>query len=72
MNWAELDNRFRYHPPRSAERVNDHETVREAARDLAHILKARVPEGRELHLAITALEEALFWANAGIARQKED
>jgi hypothetical protein len=27
-----------------------------------------VPPGREQSLAFTALEEAMFWANAGIAR----
>jgi hypothetical protein len=72
MNWSELEHRFTYHPPRSAAEVNNHETIREAARDFAAYIYARIPEGREKAIAITKVEEALYWANAGIARNKED
>ena len=34
----------------------------------SHAVLDNVPKGREQSLALTKLEEALFWANAGIAR----
>ncbi len=31
-----------------------------------------VPDGREKYLAFTKLEEVMFWANAGLARDDND
>lgn len=64
----ELDNRFDYHPPSTDEVVKLHEDTRAKAKTLARWVHRNVPEGRERSLAITKIEEALFWANAGIAR----
>jgi hypothetical protein len=43
--------------------------LRSHARDLAHHIIDSTPPGRELELSLQALEESIFWANAGIARQ---
>lgn len=67
-NLKELANRFEYHPPLTENRRNAHETVREACWGLAHDLALTLPEGREKSLAITNLEQAMFWANAALAR----
>ena len=69
MDATELDNRFRYHPPNTPERIDAHETVRDLTSRLARELNEILPEGREKALAITKLEETGFWANAAIARQ---
>jgi hypothetical protein len=64
----DLDERFAAHPLEvegAAERV---ESVRAGARALAEKVARVCPPGRELALALTALEEASFWANAAIAR----
>jgi hypothetical protein len=68
MDAADIDNRFEYHPPDEA-RALQHQAVRGSLEDTAHALNILLPEGREKSLVITHLEEAMFWANAAIARQ---
>lgn len=67
-NAEDIWNRFRYYAP-SPDRADIHQSVRSQVIDLALALDVLVPDGREKALVFTKLEEALFWANAGIARQ---
>ena len=64
----EIDRRFDHHVP-DEDRQRAHEAMRREFKALASGVAAALPAGREKSLAITALEEALFWANAAIARQ---
>ncbi|NML50553.1 hypothetical protein HHL19_12870 [Streptomyces sp. R302] len=68
MNSAELAHRFNYHPPRTPAAVRAHESVREQCTQLAGFLDSTLQDGREKALAITNLEQVMFWANAAIAR----
>lgn len=68
MDTAELANRFSYHAPATAARADEHKRVREACASFGHFLNSTLPEGREKSLAVTKLEEVMFWANAGLAR----
>ena len=65
---AELDRRFDWHQP-NEERQQRHEDLRaitkQYAENVAEVLKG---ESREVSLFLTSLEEALFWANAHVAR----
>ena len=45
------------------------DAVRDKARVLAVTLAVKCPESREKSIAITKLEEVVFWANAAIARR---
>lgn len=45
--------------------------VREGCKFLADILNQACPDGREKSLALTNLEQVMFWANASIARPTE-
>lgn len=45
--------------------------IRERAGELAHLIVDTTPESREQSLAITALEETVFWANAAISRREQ-
>lgn len=67
MDKNELELRFTYHPPKDGQPAK-FEALREGARALAFLIADLVPENREQALAIAAIEEAVMWANAGIAR----
>jgi hypothetical protein len=67
-----IETNFTYHPPKRTEDEHDqpsrYETIRNKGKELAILLTHNCPEGRELSLALTHLEEAVMWANAAIAR----
>jgi hypothetical protein len=71
MEHADLTNRFAYHPATTADRQQDHERIRYVCLLAAQHIDRLVPEGREKSLAVTKLEEAMMWANAGLARSGE-
>lgn len=67
-----LAHRFNYHPPKTDARRTAHEDVRATCLALAEELDGLLPDGREKSLAITKIEEAMFWANAALARQPDE
>ncbi len=67
-----LRRRFLYHPPMTDQRRLEHELVRANCLFLAEFIDASLPEGREKSLALTKLEEVMFWANAALARQSDE
>lgn len=68
----DLAHRFNYHPPKTGRRVSQHENVRAMCLDIATSMDEALPDGREKSLAITKIEEAMFWANAALARQPDE
>ena len=69
MNPNDIHNRFDFHPATTKEKQDAHGSIRQNCKRLAGFLNEVLPEGREKALAITKLEEVMFWANAAIARQ---
>ena len=67
---ADLENRFQFHPANSEAARDAHQGVREACHSCASVLVQNTPKGREQSLAITKIEEAMFWANAAVARAR--
>lgn len=66
----ELARRFNYHAPNTEKKVNRHAGVRAVLQNAAEeIIELTGPSTREQAVAITKLEEAMFWANAAIARE---
>lgn len=63
-----LADRFTYHPPPDIDVAQRHAAARSLVLDVATALDNLVPPGRERATMLTKLEEALFWANAGVAR----
>ncbi len=64
-----IDNNFKYHTPK-ADQPERYVKIREKAKELAELILQEVPESREKSLAFTNLEQSVFWANAGIARNE--
>lgn len=70
MTTADLTDRFSHHPPTDQSVIDSHDAIRLAMRRAAEAVVKDVPVSREQSLALTKLEEAMFWSNAGIARLK--
>lgn len=67
-----IDENHKHHPPQSQARIDAHQRVRYVTSECAKNLVGACPVGRELSLALTAMEEAMFWANAAIARSYDE
>lgn len=70
MKKQEIENRFTYHRP-NKDQIPKYEEIRAAAKLFASVVVCCCPESREKSLAITKIEEAVFWANAAIARNEQ-
>ncbi|MDM2104332.1 Uncharacterised protein [Mycobacteroides abscessus subsp. massiliense] len=68
---ADIEHRFAFHAATTEEKRAEHGSVRAACKELAHKFDRDLPPGREKSLALTKLEEAMFWANAAIARNRD-
>lgn len=63
------EHNFSYHAPKDDQRPR-YEEIRKRAGLIAEYLQFNCPNSRELSLAMTKLEEVVFWANASIARNE--
>lgn len=66
-----LEDDFKYHPP-TGDNAEKFIQMRRLAHGLARQIVELCPDGRERATALSKLEESLFWANAGIARAKDE
>lgn len=64
-----LANRFTYHPP-FGDQPQRYISMRSWAKVWAEAVERDVLPSRERSLALTKIEEAVFWANAAIARHE--
>lgn len=65
-----LENIFTYHAPFGTQQGR-YTDLRRGAKDLAKTILDHCPDSRERSLALTNLEQAIFWANAAIARNEK-
>jgi len=72
MSPEDIEHRFAFHPASRQEKRDEHTSDRQSCRQLADHLNELLPEGREKALAVTKLEEVMFWSNAAIARSVDD
>lgn len=66
-----MDDRFKHHPPKGDETIARHQRARVAADSMLNEIEiCSWGNSREKSIAITKLEECLFWLNAEIARNQ--
>ena len=65
----DLESRFSHHTPKDGQ-AKRYEMMRSAIKGPAIAIVQNTPKSREQSLALTKLEEAMFWANAAIARNE--
>lgn len=65
----DLEHRFKYHAPNAA-KTKKHEMTRAYLKDIAAWVNEDFSTSREVSLAMTKIEEAMFWLNAHIARNE--
>jgi hypothetical protein len=67
---AEIEQRFTYHPPKpELGQPARYAFLRGEAKHFAEGILMAVPPCRERSLALTHLQQAIMWANAGIAME---
>ncbi len=66
-----LENNFTYHRPFGTQPAR-YEQMRAKAKEFAEFIIANTQPSREQSLALTSLEESVFWANASIARNEKE
>lgn len=59
---------FTYHAPNGEHQVNIYNAIRNQAKAFAFYLVEVCQDSEELNLSLQKLSEAVFWANASIAR----
>jgi len=66
-----MDDRFEHHPPKGDATIDKHQAARVAADAFFNVInEVASTSSREKSVAITKVEEALFWLNADIARNQ--
>ena len=70
MTQDEIENRFTTHKV-DAETALSMTHIRAQFKGLALAINLALPDGREKSLALTDLEQALSWTNAGLARNQK-
>lgn len=66
----DLKERFGYYRPNSEEVAAKFPQIRGACLQVAEMIDGMFLDCREKSIAITKLEEAMFWANAAVARNE--
>ena len=71
LMWEQrFDKDFTYHAPKDESQIERYGRIRDMAKGMAWALAEMCPQSREQSVALTHLEEMVFWANASIARNE--
>ncbi len=65
-----LEYNFVHRSP-TKEQIKNYDTIRDNFKEIATLISEICPESREKTESLVNLEQAMFWANASIAREKK-
>ena len=66
-----IENAFMHHPPKEGQ-SEKYEAIRKHAKVFAYLIDELCPDSPESEQAVYNLQQAMFWANASIARHEPD
>lgn len=66
----DVENRFTFHPAKDQLQADKYQLIREKCKALAKEILRQTPPSREQSVAVTKLEEVMFWASAAVARNE--
>ncbi len=67
----DVENIFTYHSPQPGQ-PERYTVLRAGAKELARMVLEACPDSRERDQALKKIEEAVFWANASVARNRNE
>jgi len=70
MTHETIENKFTYHKPKESQ-PEKYVKIRDTAKDFANLVLDLCPDSQEVLYAVKKIEEAVFWANASIARHEK-
>lgn len=66
---SDISQRFRFFVTKDPDVLDVHKQIRLTCEALAILIDSYIPDGREKDIALEKIEEASFWANAGLSRK---
>lgn len=66
-----IENEGTFHAPHGNQ-VERYEAIRQYITEVKHFVTRNTPPSREQSSALTALDSAIFWSNAAIARNERE
>ncbi len=70
MNNDILEFNFVHHSP-AKEQIEKYDTIRKKFKEVSALVNEVCTDGREKNQSMVNIEQAMFWANASIARDKK-
>lgn len=67
-----ITHRYAHHAPKTQDRIEQHQALREEFALMANVLETLLPPGREKAMAHTSLQQASWAAHAALALNEEE
>jgi len=71
MDNLDIERTYQHHVPFGTQIVR-YQNIRDKAKEFALMVNSQCPESREKALALTNLQQAVFWMNASIAINEKE
>jgi hypothetical protein len=66
----EIDEMFTFNNPKTVEQIESCQKIQKSCKNLAQLIIANVPEGKEQTVAVNSVLGAALWASQGITRRQ--